>query len=73
VDQKIHLKTTKEIIQKKPAKIQITSLKCAGQAPFNQSSEECSDIKQLIMLFHVEYRQHTYVPARSYVLLAGIA
>ena len=84
MDQKIHLKTTKEIIQKKPAKIQITSLKCAGQAPFNQSSKEHLDIKQLIMLVHVEYRQHTYVLlftpillsyvlARRYALLADIA
>ena len=79
MDQKIHLKTAKEIIQKKPAKIQITSLKCAGQAPFNQSSKEHLDIKQLIMLVHVldtgsmhmffylhQFFFHMYYPGGTY-------
>ena len=36
---------------KKCTKIQITSLKCAGQAPFNQSSKEHLDINNLSCWF----------------------
>jgi hypothetical protein len=50
MNQKI-ISKQKKIIEK-TAKIQTTSLKCAGQSQFHQSSKEHLDIKQLIMLVH---------------------
>jgi len=84
MDQKIILKQQKKKSSKKNLQKYKLNLKCVGQAPLNQSSKEHLDIKQLIMLVHVEYRQHTYVLlftpillsyvlARRYVLLADIA
>jgi len=72
MDQKIHLKTTEEKIFQKNLQKYKLNLKCVGQAPLNQSSKEHLDIKQLIMLVHVEYRQHTYVLLFTPILLSFV-